>query len=133
MEDPVIIGKPAILVVDDNAKWIEGLEFSFGDRYRLVVTGDLGAADDLAQRHAPEVVLLDWEIGRRDLGRARRGIVTDLGRQLPVILVTGHERPEVSDVAEQIGGCVAVIERLETLQELEREIAKVVSCADKQS
>ena|ERR1051326_1167265 len=131
MSKPTIIGKPAILVADDNPEWIENLEFSLGDQYRIVVATDLAAAANLAQEHGPEVMLLDWQIAQREVERARAGITMDGGRPLPVILMTGFERPVVDNVAHLIGGCIAVVERLDTLEELEREIARVISCAQR--
>jgi len=129
MSTPTIIGKPAILVVDDSPEWIENLEFSIGDQYRIVVATDLTTAAELAQEHGPEVMLLDWIIAQREVARARAGIKMDGERMLPVILITGFERPVVDNVAHLIGGCIAVVERLDTLEELKREIARVISCA----
>src|ERR1041385_2422351 len=129
MNKPTIIGKPAILVADDNPEWIENLEFSLGDQYRIVVATDLAAAAKLAQEHGPEVMLLDWKIAQREVERARAGITLDGEKPIPVILMTGFERPIVDNVAHIIGGCIAVVERLDTLEELEREIARVISCA----
>jgi len=133
MSEPTIIGKPAVLVVDDNRQWVETLDFSLGDQYRIVAAPSLAAADPLAKRHAPQVVLLDWEIAQREVEHARRGLANELGQGLPVILMTGLDRPEVEEVADRVGGCVAVVERLETLEELKREIAKVISCAGGES
>lgn len=127
---PTIIGRPAILVVDDNRDWIEQLEFSLGDKYRIAATSDLTTAAQMAPRHAPEVMLLDWEIAKREVERARAGLVTDEGTQVPAILITGFERPEVQHLAKHIGGCVAVVERMDTLEELQREIANVIACAE---
>ncbi len=47
-----------------------------------------------------------------------------------MILITGFEKPEVSNLADLIGGCIAVVERMDTVEELKREIETVVSCAD---
>lgn len=127
---PTIIGRPAILVVDDNSEWIERLEFSLGDQYRIAAASDLVSAALMAPRHGPEVVLIDWEIARREVEQAKAGITKDGEKAIPAILVTGFERPEVNNLAELIGGCVAVVERLDTLEELQREIAKVISCAE---
>lgn len=129
---PTIIGRPAILVVDDNRDWIEQLEFSLGDQYRIAATSDLTTAAQMAPRHGPEVMLLDWEIAKREVERARVGIIDEEGNQVPAILITGFERPEVKDLANRIGGCVAVVERLDSLEELQREIAKVIKCAEKE-
>lgn len=130
---PTILGRPAILVVDDNRDWIEQLEFSLGDKYRIAAAPDLTTAAQMAPRHGPEVMLLDWEIAKREVAQARAGITTDEGAQVPAILITGFERPEVQHLAEHIGGCVAVVERLDTLEELQREIAKVIECAENES
>lgn len=129
---PTIIGRPAILVVDDNLEWIERLEFSLGDKYRIAAASDLITAALMAPRHGPEVVLIDWEIARREVEQAKSEITVDGETQIPAILITGFERPEVSNLAELIGGCVAVVERMDTLEELQREIAKVVSCAERE-
>jgi CheY-like chemotaxis protein len=130
---PTIIGRPAILVVDDNRDWIEQLEFSLGDKYRITAAPDLTSAAQMAPRHGPEVMLLDWEIAKREVEQARVGITTEAGTQVPAILITGFERPEVQHLAEHIGGCVAVVERMDTLEELQREIAKVIACAENES
>jgi CheY-like chemotaxis protein len=127
---PTIIGRPAILVVDDNPDWVERLEFSLGDQYRIATASDLVTAALMAPRHGPEVVLIDWEIAKRDVEQAKAGITANGERPVPAILITGFERPEVSNLAEVIGGCVAIVERMDTLEELQREIAKVVSCAE---
>src|SRR5882672_5889951 len=119
MSEPIIIGKPAVLVVDDSPDWIENLEFSLGDQYRIVVATDLVTAAEAAQHHGPEVMLLDWQIARREVERARAGIRMDGERMLPVILMTGFERPTVDNIAKVIGGCIAVVERLDTLEELQ--------------
>ncbi len=132
MQEPTIIGKPAVLVVDDNAEWIERLEFSLGDEYRIVSSPNLADGAELAKRHGPEVLLLDWEIAMRDPERAHHGLASELKSPLPVILVTGKDRPEVENIADQVGGCVAVVERLDTLEELKLEISKVISCAEKE-
>ncbi|HZS08793.1 MAG TPA: response regulator [Blastocatellia bacterium] len=129
MKGPTIIGKPAILVVDDNREWVERLEFSLGDQYRVVTTTDLKAADRIVKEQGPGVMLLDWEIARRDPQRARSGFTAADGNALPVILTTGFERPEVRNIAELIGGCIAIVERMDTLEELRREIAKVFACS----
>ena len=128
MSEPQIIGKPAVLVVDDNREWVENIEFSLGDQYRIVAAPDLASAAGMVERHGPAVLLLDWEIAKREVERARRGL-TRGEHPLPVILVTGLERPEVEGIADRIGGCIAIVERLDRLEELEREIAKVTSCA----
>jgi CheY-like chemotaxis protein len=125
-----IIGRPAILVVDDNPDWVERLEFSLGDQYRIAAAPDLVTAALMAPRHGPEVVLIDWEIAKREVEQAKGGITSDGEKAVPAILITGFERPEVNDLAEVIGGCVAVVERMDTLEELQQEIAKVVSCAE---
>jgi CheY-like chemotaxis protein len=127
---PTIIGRPAILVVDDNTDWVERLEFSLGDKYRITAAPDLITAALMAPRHGPEVVLIDWEIAQREVEQAKAGITADGEKPIPAILITGFERPEVNSLAELIGGCVAVVERMDTLEELHREIAKVVSCAE---
>src|SRR5689334_15485463 len=80
---PTIIGRPAILVVDDNRDWIEQLEFSLGDKYRIAAAPDLTTAAQMAPRHGPEVMLLDWEIAKREVKQARAGITTDEGAQVP--------------------------------------------------
>lgn len=129
---PTIIGRPAILVVDNNSEWVERLEFSLGDQYRIAVASDLVTAALMAPRHGPEVVLVDWEIAKREVDQARAGLTVDGKTQVPAILITGFERPEVNYVAEAIGGCVAIVERLDTLEELQREIEKVVSCAERE-
>jgi AmiR/NasT family two-component response regulator len=90
----------------------------------------MDAGAEIAQRHWPKVILLDWEIAKRNPERARIGIRDANEIELPVILITGFERPEVSNIAESIGGCIAVVERLDTLEQLKREIAAVVSCAE---
>jgi CheY-like chemotaxis protein len=130
MQEPTIIGKPAVLVVDDNGEWVERLDFSLGDQYRVVSASDLADATELAKRHGPEVLLLDWEIAQRDPERARMGVASELKSPLPVILITGIDRPEVERLADHIGGCVAVVERMDTLEELQAEIAKVIACAE---
>jgi CheY-like chemotaxis protein len=131
MNKPTIIGRPAIFLVDDNSEWIERLEFSLGDQYRITKAETLTAAAEMAPRHAPEVVLIDWEIAKREVEQAKAGITADGQKQIPAILITGFERPEVSNLADLIGGCVAIVERMDTLEELQREIEKVVSCAEK--
>ena len=129
MPEPTIIGKPAVLVVDDNAEWIERLDFSLGDKYRIVSSPDLATAVEVAKRHAPAVLVLDWQIAQRDPERARQGLASELKSPLPVILVTGLDRPEVENIADRVGGCVAILERMDTLEELKTEIAEVISCA----
>ncbi len=130
---PTILGRPAILVVDDNPEWVEQLEFSLGDQYRIAVARDLVTAALMAPRHGPEVVVVDWEIAKREVEQAKSGITTDGETPVPTILITGFDRPEVKNLAEVIGGCVSVVERLDTLEELQREIAKVISCAEGES
>lgn len=126
---PTILGRPAILVVDDNPEWVERLEFSLGDQYRIAVARDLVTAALMAPRHGPEVVLLDWEIAKREVEQAKSGITADGETPVPAILITGFESVEVNTLADLIGGCVSVVERMDTLEQLQREIAKVVSCA----
>ncbi len=77
MSGPTIIGKPTIIVVDDSSDWIEQLEFSLGDKYLIIATSDLETAAEIARRHWPEVMLLDWQIARRDPERARIGIARE--------------------------------------------------------
>jgi len=127
---PTIIGRPAILVVDNDPDWVERLEFSLGDKYQIAAAPDLITAALMAPRHGPEVMLVDWEIAKREVEQAKAGITADGEKQVPAILITGFERPEVNNLAEQIGGCVAVVERMDTLEELQREIANVIDCAE---
>jgi CheY-like chemotaxis protein len=130
MQEPTIIGKPAVLVVDENEEWVECLDFSLGDQYRIVSAPDLAVGAELARRHGPEVMLLDWQVAKRDPERARSGLASELKSPLPVILITGIDRPEIERLADRIGGCVAVVERMDTLEELQAEIAKVIACAE---
>lgn len=130
MNGPTIIGKPSILVVDSNQEWLEHLEFNFGDKYLLVATPDLHHANEIAQRHWPKVMLLNERIAHQSPDEARIGIQKDGGIQLPVILVTGYEKPELKDVAHRIGGCVAIFDRMGPIEELKQEISEVVECAE---
>jgi CheY-like chemotaxis protein len=131
MSKPTIIGKPVILIVDDNPEWIESVDFNLGDKYMVIAASDLADSIRMCEQYAPEVMLLDWTLARMDPERARAGLMTRSDTLLPVILVTGVDRPEVENIADVIGGCVAVFERLGTLEDLEREIDQVVSCAAK--
>jgi DNA-binding response OmpR family regulator len=129
MTSPTIIGKPVILVVDKNPEWMESIDFNLGDEYMVISADDLTMADRMFHQYQPEVMLLDWQIAKNDLERARVGISRAQGL-LPVILVTGLERPEVENIADLIGGCIAIVERGDTINEVKREIAQVVSCAE---
>jgi hypothetical protein len=96
----------------------------------IVKAPDLTDAVQMSKKYAPVVILLDWQIAKGDLERARLGVSNESRELIPVILVTGLERPEVENIADLIGGCIAIVERVDTLKELKREIAKVVSCAE---
>jgi DNA-binding NtrC family response regulator len=130
MTGPSIIGKPSILVVDNNQEWLEHLEFNFGDKYLLVATPDLYQANEIAQRHWPEVMLLDEGTAYRSPEAARIGIKKDGGIQLPVILITGYEKPELKDVAHKIGGCIAIFDRMGPIEELKQDISEVIQCTE---
>jgi CheY-like chemotaxis protein len=130
MNEPIIIGKPVILVVDRNPEWIEAVDFNLGDQFMIVRAHDLADAFRMSEKYAPAVILLDWQIAKHDPERARVGVSNGSQGLVPVILVTGFERPEVENIADLIGGCIAIVERLDTLSEVKREIAKVVSCAE---
>jgi CheY-like chemotaxis protein len=130
MNGPSIIGKPSILVVDINQEWLEHLEFNFGDEYLLVATQDLNKANEIAQRHWPDVMLLHEGIAYDSPDAARIGIQKDGGIQLPVILITGYEKPELEDVAHKIGGCIAIFDRMGPIDELKQDISEVVQCSE---
>jgi hypothetical protein len=41
MNEPTIIGKPVILVVDQNPEWVEVVDFNLGDQFMIVKGSDL--------------------------------------------------------------------------------------------
>lgn len=84
-----------ILIVDDVPANLHTLSRALGDDYELSVATSGPAALALAEKLAPELILLDVMMpgidGIETLTRLR---ATDWGRDIPVILVTADERTE---------------------------------------
>jgi CheY-like chemotaxis protein len=79
-----------VLAVDDNAGTLQLLRrYTAGTRYRLIETRDPEQALALAERHSPQVIVLDVMMPRIDgwevLGRLREHPLT---RHIPIIVCT---------------------------------------------
>ncbi len=92
--------QPLVWVVDDSPTEVEAIRRSLATACTVVVfTDGEGMLEALQQQGSPEVLVLDWQmpgLSGIDICRYLRGSAET--ETLPILILTGHTRPE--DVAE---------------------------------
>lgn len=84
-----------LLLVDDLPNNLHTLSRMLADDYEISVATSGGAALEVAERHPPDLILLDVMMPEMDgLETLRRLRASAWGRTIPVILVTADDRPE---------------------------------------
>jgi DNA-binding response OmpR family regulator len=80
-----------VLVVDDQEEWLALAQRLLQDSgHRVVVTPDESAVVDLAVRHRPECIVLDYQLRRGTAAEVCRQLQsTSATRGIPVVILTG--------------------------------------------
>lgn len=91
---------PLIWVVDDSPTEVEAIRRSLATDNRVdVFSNGEGLIEAIQQRGAPDVLVLDWQMPGMSGIEVCRYLRSNLGtRMLPILMLTGHSRPE--DVEE---------------------------------
>jgi CheY-like chemotaxis protein len=102
--------KPRILVVDDDPRYLELLEFMLvGEGYDVCTAQDSAAVQDLAASQQPDVIVSDVAMPGVDGYALAAGLKTDpRTRRIPLLFVTarGHEG-DLEGVIAGAAGCLA--------------------------
>ncbi|MCS6977051.1 MAG: response regulator [Gemmatales bacterium] len=103
---------PTVLVVDDSAvdRKIAGSQLEKLQDVRVLAAGSGNEALELIQRHAPDVVVTDLQMGEMD----GLQLVTEIRKKhphIPVILMTAHGSEEIAVAALQRGAASYVPKR----------------------
>jgi PAS domain S-box-containing protein len=113
---------PLVWVVDDSSTEVEAIRRSLASACRVDVfaNGEV-MLEALHQRGPPEVLVLDWQmpgLSGIEVCRYLRGNATT--RMLPVLILTGHARPEDVEEALLAGANDYVLKPFQTAELLAR-------------
>lgn len=87
--------KPKILLVDDVPTNLYALSRALAEEYEIFVTTSGQHALQLAREHHPDLILLDVMMPEMDGFQVLKQLRdSSWGRDIPVILITGDDRPE---------------------------------------
>lgn len=97
--------KPLILIVDDEEGIRETLSEILKDEGYQVVTASTGEeALNILRKESPDLIFLDiWLPGMDGIETLRE--IKNLGRDVPVIMISGHGTIEIAVKATKIGAC----------------------------
>lgn len=96
--------KPRILLVDDQPANLHTLSRALDDSYEIAIALSGATALELAERHRPDLILLDVMMPQMDgLETLKRLHATPWGRDIPVIHITADDRTETQVKALELG------------------------------
>lgn len=120
-----MIGRPRVLVVEDEPQLRHMLTDILSERYDVGAASNGREALDLCAEREPDAIVLDLMMpvmdGREFLLRAR----TDLRRHAPVVVATAAEG--VSDAELYALGARSVLRKPFDIEHLERCVAEAIS------
>lgn len=95
-----------VMIVDDHPTMVWGLEQLIASQAHMQVVATAGRIEeaiDQAQKHRPDLVLLDLDLD----GRSGLDIVPALSRQsgCQVLILTAERKPHLLDQAIELGAC----------------------------
>jgi putative two-component system response regulator len=109
----------SVLVVDDHEMFAESLARLLGREQGIVLVGTAGTAAtaiDLARRHRPDVVLMDWTLPDADGLTATRSIREEVP-ETKVVLLTGRT-DEAAWIDALRAGCVGFLSKHQAVDRL---------------
>jgi two-component system nitrogen regulation response regulator GlnG len=118
---------PTLLAIDDEPAILKCLQLAFSEPEMLVVTATTGAEGIAqAQRHRPDVVILDIDLPDQSGLEVFRQI-HDLDPKVPIIFVTGHGTTTTAIRAMTLGAYEYLLKplRLDHLRELLKRALEV--------
>jgi len=95
--------RPAVLLVDDDENFWSDIRLLIGDLYQILTVPDIEAAHDFIQSKIVEVVLLDLDFHGRNEGYEFLEYLQAHYPEIPVIMVSLHEKPQFVVKAMQLG------------------------------
>lgn len=115
------LGQRTVLVIDDNTDTLQLLcRYAAGSRYRLIVCSDPESALELAQQHAPQIIVLDVMMPRIDgwrlLGQFGEHPAT---RNTPVLVCTIVAQEEMAAALGAAGYLQKPIRQQQFLESLD--------------
>ena len=95
--------RPSVLLVDDDEGFCSDVEHLIGDLYRILAVPDIEAAQDFVRTNAVEVLLLDVDFDGNNAGYDFLEHMRAHYPEVPVIMVSRHEKPQYVVKAMQLG------------------------------
>lgn len=98
------MGKPHILICDDELGVRESLRIVLGKEYELTFAEDGEEALRRIEERTPDLVILDVKMPKMDGLEALKRIKV-AKRFVCVLMITGYESRDVADQASRLGAC----------------------------
>jgi DNA-binding response OmpR family regulator len=90
---PAMVGKPKILIVEDNSDVRRLYAIGLNQRgYEVKLASNGAEAVERIAREKPDVVLLDWVMPLMNGGE----VLNKLSSEVPIIVISGHQPPRES-------------------------------------
>lgn len=117
-----------ILVVDDNAPFLEMVELVFGEEFQVVRAADGLEGLDLAKKERPAVILLDVMMPKVSGTEVLKSLQAEPEtRRIPVIILTASSiNASTQELLEHEVNCAAFLRKPCGTEALRRQIREVL-------
>jgi len=120
------VPKLRLLIVEDNAEYLRTLERALADAFAIRVAANLRAALDALAMGRYDAALLDIRLDASDEtnrdGLDVLGMIAQEGLDIPVIVMTAFETPELVDIALRRGAVDFVSKAQSSPKEVEQRV-----------
>lgn len=125
---------PKILVADDSPVQIELLRSALEEKgFEVLVAKDALQTGIAARRSAPDAILLDLTMpGGSGMEVLKRLKHSDKTRNIPVVVVTGNQKPETQQEARKLGAVDFLVKPVD-LEKLAKVLAGLLPIGQSQA
>lgn len=103
-EQTADITRPSILFVDDYRPLLDTIESAFSSVFDVIVSDDAIACEDLACLHQPDLIVLDFDIGKRNGLELCKTLKSNPEIQdIPIVFYTSFPLEALTVPAKQAG------------------------------
>jgi two-component system, OmpR family, response regulator len=114
-----------LLIIDDSPEWTDLLSTFFSEKYDVRVSNSSAHAVQMVLTQPPSVMIVDLVMPSLDGFGVIRRLKDSLAANVPTVLLTGWDNPDIRECGESIG-CAAVLSKSVSLGELDDAVSSAL-------